>query len=99
MLIDVEIARGSEVEIERAVPRQQLEHVIEEPDAGPDTVPPAPLDRELQRDLRFRRPAIDHRAAHRTSSITAMNRFVCSTMPAAIRMQPAQPGSVERSRM
>ena len=47
----------------------------------------------------FLRSSIDYGAAHRTSSITAMQRFVCSTMPAPMRMQPAQPGSVDRFRM
>ena len=41
--------------------------------------------RSASADLRLRRLAIDYRAAHRTSSITAMARRVCSTMPVAMR--------------
>ena len=98
MLIDVEIAARVDRQVERAVPREQLQHVIEKADAGAHVVPALAVERERQRDLRLRRPSIDYRAAHRTSSITAMARRVCSTMPVAMRRQPAQPGSVERSR-
>ena len=85
-------------QIERAVAREQLEHVIEKADAGPHLIPALAVEAERQRDLRLGRPPIDYRAAHRTSSITAMARCVCSTMPVAMRSEPAQPGSVERSR-
>ena len=36
MRVDVKIARASDFEIEQAVPREQLEHMIEKPDAGCD---------------------------------------------------------------
>src|SRR4029450_10384201 len=38
MLIDVEVAGGAKREIEAAMSREQLEHVVEEPDTGPDVV-------------------------------------------------------------
>ena len=98
MLIDVEISVGVDPQIERAVACDELEHVIEEADAGADAVAPLPLESEAHDDPRLPRPPIDYGAAHRTSSITAMQRRVCSTMPAPIRIQPAQPGSVDRSR-
>ena len=98
VLIDVEIARRLDPEIERAVARDELEHVIQEPDARADPVSPPAFEAQAHLDLRFLRPSIDYGAAHRTSSIAAMQRRVCSTMPVAMRMQPAQPGSVERSR-
>ena len=53
------------VEIERAVPGEELQHVIEKADARRDRVAPASLQDQLQPDLRFRRPAIDQRAPHR----------------------------------
>ena len=99
VLIDVEIAVGVDPEIERPVARDELEHVIEKPDAGADGVSPPAFEAEAHRDPRFLRPSIDYGAAHRTSSIAAMKRRVCSTMPVATRRQPAQPGSDERSRM
>ena len=34
VLIDVEVAAGVDLEVEGAVPREQLEHVIEKADAG-----------------------------------------------------------------
>ena len=52
--------------------------------------------REL--DLGFGRPTIDHATAHRMSSRAASACSVWATMPAVMRMQPAQPGSLERSR-
>ena len=38
MLIDIEIAIGRELQIERAMPGKQLEHVIEKPDPGMDVI-------------------------------------------------------------
>ena len=51
---------GLDLQVERAVAREQLEHVIEEPDAGADLVPALALEAERQRDLRFGRPSIDY---------------------------------------
>ena len=53
MLVDVEIAFGRELEIEGAVFGEELQHVIEEADAGRDLVPAAALDAEFAADLRF----------------------------------------------
>src|SRR4051794_19033540 len=98
VLIDVEIARRLDLQVEHAVPCEQLEHVVQKADAGADVVLAAAVDRERQRNLRLRGPPVDYHTPHRTSSITAMQRFVCSTMPVAIRRHPAQPGSEDRSR-
>src|SRR2546428_10918809 len=38
MLVDVEVAFGFQLEVEAAVPGEQLEHMIEEADAGGDLV-------------------------------------------------------------
>jgi hypothetical protein len=48
MLIDVEIAADGERHIERSMASEELEHVIEEADAGGDVVSAAALDAELQ---------------------------------------------------
>jgi len=98
MLIDVEIAARLDAEIEGAMTRHQLQHVIEKPDAGAHRVLSATVERDPQADLRLVRAPIDYGAAHRTSSITAMARRVCSTIPVATRRDPAHPGSVDRSR-
>ena len=45
VLVDVEVAVGRQAEIEPAVPRHQLQHVIEEADARPHVVAPASLER------------------------------------------------------
>ena len=65
VLIDVEVARGAHVEVERAMLREQLQHVIEETDAGRDRIASSSLQDQRQADLRFRRPSIDQRAPHR----------------------------------
>ena len=62
MLIDVEIAGGLHLQIEAAVPRDEVEHVIEEADAGAVLEAALAVERQRELDLRFRRAAIDHRA-------------------------------------
>ena len=98
MLIDVEISRGIDGEIETAVSGDQFQHVIEKPDPCADLVASPPVERELQDDRRLGRLPSDHCASHSTSSIAPMHCLVCSTMPAVIRMQPLQPKSADRSR-
>ena len=44
MLIDVEIAGGRDLEIEAAMPRDEIEHVIEKADAGPILEPAAAVE-------------------------------------------------------
>ena len=44
MLIHVQIAIGAQLQIEAAVFGEQLQHVVEEADAGRDLVPAAPFD-------------------------------------------------------
>src|SRR5688572_5581153 len=104
VLVHVEIARRLECQIEAAVPREQLEHVIEEPDAGPDVIAAAAVDCQRAFNLRLGRLAIERRcSAHRclpaaTDSSASMAAAVWSSMPAVIRMQPGVVGSCERSR-
>ena len=45
VLVHVEVARGLERQVEAAVLGEQLQHVIEEADAGRDLVAAAALDR------------------------------------------------------
>jgi len=98
MLIHVEVPLGVDPQVERAVTGHKFEHVVEETDSGRDLVAALSFEPQSHEDLRLFRPTIDQRAAHRTSSMAATARRVCSTIPVAIRMQPAQPGSVDRSR-
>src|SRR5262249_24010331 len=76
VLIDVEIAHGVDGEIECPVPREELQHVIEEPDAGPHLIASLAVESESEGDLRLGRTTLDQRAAHRTSSMTSMQRRV-----------------------
>ena len=54
VLIDVEVAGGGDRQVERAVTREQLEHVVEEPDAGADVVAAAAVERQLEMNLSSR---------------------------------------------
>src|SRR6185295_4713991 len=98
MLIDVEIPGRRDLQIEAAVPGEELQHVIEKADPGPDVVSAGALELQRQRNLRLRRVPVDYRAAHTASSSTARPRLVCSTTPAPIRRAPSHPGSLDRLR-
>jgi hypothetical protein len=50
------------VEIEPAVPRHELEHVIEKPDPGAHLVAAAAIERELHPNVGFRGAPINPRA-------------------------------------
>ena len=49
VLVHVEIAVGVQLEVEAAVLGEQLQHVVEEADAGRDLVPAAAFDLERAR--------------------------------------------------
>ena len=70
MLIDVEVARRVDAQVERAVARKQLEHVIEKADPRPYLITALTFERQRQGDLRLGRISLDYRAAHKTSSTT-----------------------------
>jgi hypothetical protein len=53
MLVHIEIAASVDFEIERAVARNQFEHVIEEADSGGDARPSASIQIQLQPDVGF----------------------------------------------
>ena len=53
VLVDIEIAARDEIEIEAAVPRDLLEHVIEEANARIDARLAAAVEIQLQPDIRF----------------------------------------------
>ena len=53
MLIHIQIARGLQLQIEAAVLGEQLQHVIEEANAGGDLVAAAAIDLQRAADLRL----------------------------------------------
>src|SRR5262249_8331670 len=95
---DVEIAVRLQRQIERAVPRDELEHVIEEADSRGNLVAAPALDRELQPDRRLARLAPDYRTAHNTSSSASTRRRRPASSPAVLLLQPSHPCSRDRSR-
>ncbi len=80
------------------MPCEQLEHVVEEPDARSDVVAAPAVERQPDRDRCLRGLPFDHATPHRTSSSAANARSVCSTTPVVIRMQPGHAGSRDLSR-
>ncbi len=63
VLIHIQIALAGEIQVERAVPCEQLQHVVEKPDARRDAVLALALDREPERDLGFGRIAVERGSA------------------------------------
>ncbi len=90
------------------MPREQLQHVVEEADAGPHVVAALAVDRQRARDLRLGRLAIECSRdaglliASSLPAIDRFQRFDCRIgvleSPAVTRMQPGVAGSFERSR-
>ena len=64
VLVDVEIAVGVKLQIEAAVLGEQLQHVIEEADAGGDVVAAAAFDLERAADLGLFGVALDGGGSH-----------------------------------
>ena len=64
MLVHVQIALGAQFQVEAAVFGEQLQHVIEETDAGRDFIGPAPLDAQPSGNARFLGIAADGRVPH-----------------------------------
>ena len=62
VLIDVEVARGLHLQVEAAVARDQIQHVIEKADAGAVVVAALAVEGQRHLDLRLGRPAIDYAA-------------------------------------
>ena len=109
VLIDVEIARGMQFQIEAAVPREQLQHVIEEANAGARPGTGRGRRGQRQADVGFVGLAVERRASALPSphagtpmacdaaellrAVRAISRSVCASVPSVMRTQPAQPGS------
>src|SRR5437660_11126455 len=53
MGVDVHIAGAAKAEVEPSVPRDLLQHVVEEGEAGHDFDPPASFERDPRSQLRF----------------------------------------------
>ena len=102
VLVDVEVALGGDGEIERTVTRNEIEHVIEETDAGGDFGLAAAIDQEAEADVGFLRFAMDGGRATHTSffqmrRISRRRVFISAGVPMVMRTKPG-PMSFERSR-
>ena len=65
--IDVRIAFGLDHDVDARVPRQQIEHVVEEADAGRDGRAAGPVEIDLDLDVGFLGLALHGGFAHRES--------------------------------
>src|SRR5262245_2275577 len=98
MLVHVEIAICADLQIEASMPGEEVEHVVEKPDAGGHVVGTAAVERQPDVDPCFVRLPIHYAAPHNTSSSASIIVRVWSTTPVVIRRQPGDAGSRERSR-
>jgi hypothetical protein len=89
---------GVQLQIEGAVAREQLQHVVEEPDTGRHLVAPLALDTERDVDPGLAGVPRDHAFPHSSSSMASMHAWVWATNPVVMRMHPAHPGCRSRSR-
>src|SRR6185437_4325134 len=112
MLVHVEIAARGEIQIEGAVPRDLLEHVIEKTNAGPDARAALPIQIYAHANLGFAGHAVHGCLSHwrphlnvlgmgflgRIRSSSRRNRRACRVVPSVMRTYPSPPKSLERSR-
>jgi hypothetical protein len=63
MLVHIQVAARAEIEIEAAMTREKLQHVIEKANAGGDVVAALAIKREADADGCFRRFAFERCAA------------------------------------
>src|SRR6516162_3094758 len=64
VVVDMGVARRLDDEVEEPVSRQELEHMVEEPDASADIGTSGPVEDDLDLNLGFRCGAADFCAAH-----------------------------------
>ncbi len=96
----LQIAAGLHGEIEAAVARQQVEHVVEEPDAGVALALAVAVQRQRQVDVGLSGPAVDlGGTCHHVplSRMRASRDLACSSKPSARAMGAAAAASAAAS--
>src|SRR5580700_489739 len=102
VLVHIQVANGRQLEIECAVPRKQLQHVIQKANSSRDLVPPASFYRERNPNLGLRSFAMQFGLSHAltsrgslscetTSRRAPIKVRVCSRHPTVRRTQPSHP--------
>src|SRR5579884_44916 len=94
MLIDIEIAIAPEAKIKPAMASEQLQHVIEEANAGGDFVLATPIDVQHQCDFGFVRIAVQLGGPHGAPACACVGDFSGATQSMAFNTF----GSVCKSR-
>src|SRR5205085_1135971 len=99
VIIDVDVARGANVEIDLTVTRDHIEHVAEKSDGRRDVGAAGAVEVDRDVDRRFFRGAGDLCDAVHAFSSAARKRSFCSRDPTDTRRQPSRFGYDETSRM
>jgi len=63
-MIDVQVAFGFDSDIDTRVPREQIEHVVEEANTGRDRRAAGPVEADFNLDVGFLRLALDRALSH-----------------------------------
>src|ERR1700680_1320453 len=95
VLVHVQIAYRRQFQIEAAVPRKELQHVVEKTDSRGDLVLPATFNRERNPNLGFRGLAMQLGLPH---TLTSRRLLMVSIMPrsASIRVRTSSPDPTVR---
>ena len=87
VIVDLQVPPGRDLEIEKRMPGQRFEHVVDERHTGSDLEPAAAVQIQLDPDLCL--PGLTRHAAcsaHRSISSTASRkRFISSSVPTEMR--------------
>src|SRR5271166_5994435 len=109
VLVHVEIAVRLQLQVERAVARNQLQHMVEKTDSAADLGATVAFDGQRDANVGFFGLAMNAGVPHAVTSVpscssavtsrkAAISRSVCSAVPIVMRTHPSQPGSAERLR-
>jgi hypothetical protein len=71
VIVDMQVARGLDGQVDQRVARQLVKHVVEEPHTRPVVISPCPVEVNLDGNLGLGGLAGDRGAAHRLSPLTA----------------------------
>src|SRR3984885_8910081 len=109
VLIDIQVARGCQFQIESAMARKEFKHMVKKTDSSGNFILPTTLNRERNPNLGFRGLAVQLSFPHALTSLDSLS-FPTTSRSAPIRIrvgsydprvsrtQPSHPGSALRSR-
>src|SRR5690606_35822942 len=94
VVVDSQVSLRLHLQVEKTVPRPQLQHVVEEGNAGRNLRPAGAVEIQPQADARFARRAFDHRdSAVRHASRWWKRVSIWAGVPMLMRSAAAVKGS------